>query len=433
MSFDDGMKGPEEAPDGIGSRRALAAWCLYDWANSVFPTLIVTFVFAVYFTQGIAETPEEGTALWGTMTGLTALAVALLAPMIGAVADSGGRRKPWLFVFTAVTVLSAAGLWSAEPGAASVPLTLLLVGLGIFGFEVGMVFYNAMLPSLAPKQMTGRISGWGWGLGYAGGLASLAVALVTLVLPEEPWFGLSKDGAEHLRAVPVLAAVWMAVFAIPLFLWVPDRRPIGNKPLGRAVAEGLATLVKTLRRVKDYGTVWRYLLARMLYTDGLNTLFAFGGIFAAAAFGMEQTEVLFFGIALNVTAGLGAVGFAFLDDFWGSKPVILTSVAAITLIGGAMLLTRNEAVFWALGLALGAFLGPSQAASRTLMAKLAPPGLRTEFFGLYALSGKATAFLGPLLLGWVTVAADSQRWGMATVLVFLVAGWLLLARLKIPD
>lgn len=425
MPLRDGLK------DGWPKKRALAGWFLYDWANSAFPTLIVTFVFAVYFTQAIAETPEKGTALWGTATGLTAFAIAILAPVLGAIADAGGRLKPWIFCFTLLCALATAGLRFATPGADSIPLALLLVGLGIFGFELGMVFYNAMLPKLGPPEKLGRISGWGWGVGYIGGLSALALSLLAFVLPEEPWFGVGTENAANIRAVPVLAGFWILIFALPLFVLTPDRHGSSPPPLA-AARQGLQTLWRTVRELPRYKTVFRYLIARMLYTDGLNTLFAFGGIYAAAAFGMEQKEVLMFGIALNVTAGLGALGFAFLDDSWGSKPVILTAVGAITAIGAGMLLVEDKTLFWGLGLALGAFLGPAQAASRTLMARLAPEEMTTEFFGLYALSGKITAFLGPMLLGWITLATDSQRIGMATVLIFLIAGWLLLAGLRVP-
>ncbi|MEQ8604993.1 MAG: MFS transporter [Marivibrio sp.] len=418
-------------PDPVrADRKAVLGWCLYDWANSAFPTLIATFVFAAYFTQGIAPSKEEGTALWGTMTGLSALAIALMAPVLGAIADFGRRRKPWLGFFTALTALATALLWFAEPSEAWILYALVFAGLGTIGFELGMVFYNAMLPAIAPKAMLGRVSGWGWGLGYIGGLAALGVSFVGFVGADDPWFGVSTENAENIRAVPVVAAVWIAVFCLPIFLLTPDAPPKDALPLRQAARAGLKAVWGTLKRVREYRTIARFLLARMLYTDGLNTLFAFGGIYAAGTFGMAQQEVLIFGASLNVTAGIGALIFAFLDDRWGPKPVIMISVGTITVLGAAMLFVEDKAVFWALGLGLGAFLGPAQAASRSLMADLAPPDLRAEFFGLYALSGKATAFLGPLLVGWVTALAASQRVGMATILIFLVAGLVLMRPLK---
>lgn len=409
--------------------RGIIGWCLYDWANSAFPTLISTFVFATYFTQAVAENPNRGSEDWGFATGIAALAIALTAPVLGAIADRGGRRKPWLAVLTLIGAAATAALWTVRPEPGSVTHALILVALGTMAFELGMVFYNAMLDDVAPKGMTGRISGWGWGLGYIGGLAALAISLVVFVQPDPAYFGLDKSASEHIRAIPVLAGVWMAVFALPLFLFTPDRPGTGISA-ARAVREGLSTLLHTLRRLPYYGTVLRFLIARMLYTDGLNTLFSLGGVFAAAAFGMDTEEVLLFGITLNVTAGLGAAVFAILDDRWGPKPVILISVGAIACIGLAMLLVEDKAVFWALGLGIGIFLGPAQAASRSMMVRLAPPELMTEFFGLYALSGKATAFLGPLLFSAVVAATDSLRLGLATILPFLVAGLLLLWGLR---
>jgi UMF1 family MFS transporter len=291
------------------------------------------------------------------------------------------------------------------------------------------VFYNAMLPELVTKSRLGRLSGWAWGIGYAGGLACLVIALFVFIQPAVPPFGLSKAAAEHVRATALLAAVWFAVFTVPLLLWTPDRPRTGTA-LGPAIRGGVRTLLGTLRHIRSYRACALFLIAQMIYTDGLNTLFAFGGIYAAGTFRMPLDEVLMFGIALNVSAGLGSAAFAWVDDRIGSKTTIAVALIAVILLGAALLLVESKAVFWVLGVALGAFFGPIQAASRTLMAHLAPETMRTEMFGLYALTGKATAFLGPLLLGWATLAFDSQRAGMATVLVFFAVGlWLLL---KVP-
>jgi len=425
---------PGEAGGGgpAADRRGLIAWCFYDWANSPFPTVVVTFVFAAYFTTTLAETPEAGTGLWGQTIALSGLAVALLAPILGALADQGGRRKPWIGGFTALAVLCAAGLWWVEPDPGFALLALVLVGLGNAAFELGQVFYNAMLPEVASARRLGRISGWAWGLGYAGGLVCLALSLVLFIQPEAPIFGLDKDAAEPVRATGPFVALWFAVFALPLFLFVPDP-PASGVPAGQALRQGLATLLATLRGLPRHGQVGRFLLARMIYTDGLNTLFAFGGIYAAGTFGMTFAEILEFGILLNVAAGLGAVGFGWMDDRLGAKPTILVALVGLLVAGVAILVVESQAWFVALGCGIGLFIGPAQAASRSLMARLAPPEVRTELFGLYALSGKATAFVGPALVGWVTVWADSQRAGMATIPVFFLVGLILLWPLKDPS
>jgi UMF1 family MFS transporter len=414
------------------SPAGLIAWAFYDWANSAFPTVIATFVFAAYFTKAVAVDPVAGTAQWGYALSLSGLAVAVLGPLLGAVADHGGRRKPWLALFTSACVVATALLWYTRPLPGDVLWALVLVAVANVAFEMGMVFYNAMLPDLAPADRIGRWSGWGWGLGYAGGLACLAVALVGLVQAENPWFGLDKAQAEPVRATALLTALWFGVFSLPLFLLTPDRAATGL-PIAEAARRGVATLLGTLRRVREYRTALRFLIAHMIYTDGLNTLFAFGGVYAAGTFGMDFQELILFGIALNVTAGLGAALFAFADDRFGPKRVIVIAVAALALLGGALLVVESKALFWAFGLPLGIFVGPAQAASRSLMARLAPADMRTEMFGLYALSGKATAFLGPALLGTVAAAFASQRAGMATILVFFVLGLLVLLPVREPE
>ena len=415
------------------ARRATVAWCFYDWANSAYPTVIVTFVFAAYYVGVVAETPESGTGDWGVAMSLSGLVVAVLAPVLGAIADQGGRRKPWIGLFTGLAVISGALLWwiEPEPEPAFAIAALALVALGNAAFEFGQVFYNAMLPDVASRERLGRISGWAWGLGYAGGLVCLALTLVLFVQPEHPLFGLDKDRAEQVRIAGPFVALWFAAFSWPLFVFTPDR-PGTAPPIGQAVAQGLRTLASTLKSLPRRGQIARFLLARMLYTDGLNTLFAFGGIYAAGTFGMDFEEILIFGILLNVTAGLGAAAFGWVDDIFGAKRTIVIAVAALTFLGALILVVESRSAFVVLGCLIGVFLGPAQSASRTLMARLAPPEIRTELFGLYALSGKATAFLGPALVGGVTVWADSQRAGMATILIFFVAGLVLLWPLREP-
>jgi UMF1 family MFS transporter len=220
-------------------------------------------------------------------------------------------------------------------------------------------------------------------------------------------------------------AVWFAVFALPLFLLVREP-PAPSLPLVAATRAGLRTLAQTLREVRKHRVLMLFLLAQMLYADGLVTLFAFGGIYAAGTFGMALAEVIQFGILLNVTAGLGAACFARLDDRLGARPVIVFSLLALLASGAAAVLVESKTAFWILGALLGVFVGPVQAASRSMVARLAPPDMRGEMFGLLALSGKATAFLGPAALGAATLYFESQRAGMATILLFWLAGLILL-------
>ena len=414
-----------DAVPARASRRALAAWCLYDWANSAFPTVVVTFVFAAYFTEGVAADRDSGTAMWANGQSLSAIMIAILSPCLGAIADRTGRRKPWILGFSLLCILATAGLWFVRPDPGYAMLAIVLVVLGNLGFELGITFYNALLPELVAKEWIGRLSGWAWGIGYAGGLSCLILSLVIFVQADPPRFGLDPAAAEHVRAVAPFAAAWMLLFIWPLFAFVRDV-PRRGPSLLKAVGEGLETLWHTLLRIRDYRDIARFLVANMIYIDGLNTLFSFGGIYAAGQFGMAIDEVLLFGILLNISAGLGAAGFAWLDDFLGAKPTILISLGALILLCSGILLVRDKTLFYALGIGIGIFLGPAQAASRSLMARLAPADMRGEFFGLFALSGRVTSFLGPLLVGWVTYLAASQRVGMAMILPFFIIGALIL-------
>ena len=414
-----------------GDRRALAAWCLFDWANSAFPTIVTTFLFSAYFTDYVAESHAAGQSLWSLANGLAALAVALVSPVLGAIADQGGRRKPWLFVLSLVSVVATAALWFVRPDAGMVVYALVVAGIATLGFELGFTFYNAMLPDLAPSGYLGRLSGWGWGIGYAGGLACLGISLIVFVQPDPSPFGLDRAAAEHVRVVMPFAALWFAVFALPLFLWTPDR-PASRRSVGIIVRGGLAELIETLRQLRRYRMIVRFLIAKMIYMDGLNTLFVVGGTFAAGVIGMNVAEVLLFGILLNVAAGAGAFAFAWVDDRLGAKPTILIALAALMLLGGTALFVDDKLWFYVLATALGVFLGPAQSASRSFMARLAPPAQRTEFFGLYNLAGKVTAPVGPLLVGAVTWLFDSQRAGMAVIIPFFLLGALLLLAVQEP-
>lgn len=411
-------------PHGRGRLQA-AAWALFDWANSPFPTIITTFVFGTYFTKAIAATPEAGTSQWGWAMALAGLLIAALGPLTGAAADRMGRRKPWLAAFSGLCIAATALLWFAAPEPSSVLPVLALVVVATVGFELGMVFYNAMLPDIAPPGMLGRLSGWAWGLGYAGGLAALVVALVVFVQADTPPFGLDKAQAEHVRATAPLVAVWFALFSLPTFLLVPDRAR-GGVGLGDALRRAVGDIRRLWTVFRGHRVLGRFLIARMVYIDGLNTLFAFGGIYAAGTFGLSLEQVIVLGIAMNVTAGLGAAAFGWMDDRAGARATIIAGLLGILVLGGGLLVVEGTTLFWALALPLGLFFGPVQSASRSMVARLAPPDLTTEMFGLYALSGKITAFAGPMVLAAATQIADSQRAGMATILLFVGGGLALL-------
>ncbi|MEI8125804.1 MAG: MFS transporter [Parachlamydiaceae bacterium] len=411
-----------------GSLAALISWALYDWANSAFAAIIQTFVFAAYFVDTLAINPSVGSAQWGSITGLSALIVALISPIFGAIADQSGGRKIWLGVFTSICIIPTALMWFLTPSHENVWSALWLVGIAAVGAEGAYIFYNSMLPELAPPTQVGRWSGWGWGMGYAGGMAALVIALFAFVNGGKAWFPLDISTAEPIRATFLLTAVWYAIFSIPLFIFAP-RSPPSNKPMVKAAVDGVKQLGSFLLEIRKYASIVRFLIAKMLYVDGLATLFAFGGIYAATIFGMTQQEVLEFGISMNVVAGLGAASLAFLDDWFGSKKVIIFSLVGLIIPGTMALWVTEKWEFWTLGLIMCIFVGPVQSSSRALMARVAPVHMRRQMFGFYMLSGKATAFFGPLLYGWVTYLTGSLRLGMSTIIILFILGGLIILSL----
>lgn len=396
---------------------------MYDFANSAFTTLIVTFIYATYFTKAIAADEIVGTALWSRGVTISALTVAILSPLVGALADQSHHRKRYLAGFTLVAILGASLLYLPLPGQTLFALSLFV--LANVAFEMANVFYNAYLPDIAPQGKLGTISGLGWGVGYAGGLSAMALAMVTLVNADPPWFGVTKALGQNIRATNLLVAGWFALFAIPLFLWVPEARPQRPGPQPQAGA-AFREILSSLREVSRYRPVARFLVARLLYNDGLNTIFAFGGIYAAGTFAFTFQEIMVFGIVLNVAAGLGAFLFGYCDDRWGGKRTVLVSLAGLGVAALLAVVTNSRALFWVAGIMIGIFSGPNQSASRSLLARFTPPEKEGEFFGLFAFSGKFAAFLGPLLFGLCTSLFATQRAGVATVLLFFAVGGLIL-------
>jgi UMF1 family MFS transporter len=451
-------------PSGYAPRSAVVGWVLFDWAAQPYFTLVTTFVYAPYFATAMAATPEQGQALWGYATAAAGLVIALCSPVLGAIADAAGGRKPWIAGFGAVLVIGSSTLWLGKPGDAStIPLALLAFAIGTIAVEFATVFNNAMMPTLVPPERLGRLSGTGWATGYVGGLVSLVITLGLLaadpatgktLLGATPLFGLDPALREGDRASGPFSAAWFVVFVLPLFLFTPDQPR--RLPVRIAVRQGLATLSNTLRTLPRHRDTALFLLANMIYADGLVALFAFGGIYAAGTFGWQTIEIGIFGILLTITGTIGAYVGGKLDDRFGPKPVILCSLAILIVVGiGILSVGRDhvgfvipvappapgdglyastaEQVYVLLGLAIGLAAGPMQAASRTLLVRLAPRERVTQYFGLLALSGKVTSFLGPLLVATVTAALASQKAGMAVLIAFFAAGMVLLTRVRVSD
>lgn len=408
----------------------LISWCLFGWASDTFPVLITTFVFSTYFIQHIATDRIVGTYQWANASALAGFIIAFAGPFFGALADQGGSHKRWLAFFTFCCIVSTAFLWFACPAPICTRSSLTLFVIATICLEIALIFYNAYLLILAPQDYIGRISGWGWGMGYLGGIIALVIILYISVLHPVSW--LDSATFEQIRIVGPFSALWFAVFSLPFFLFLPAPPP-KKQALSQGLQAGLQELAKTIRLLSREKNILLFLIGRMIYTDGLNTLFAFGGIYAAGTFQFSFSELLFLGISLNIMAGLGAISLAWLDDALGSKPTILLSLGLLIFFGILLLLTEERLWFWFAALAVSLFVGPVQAASRSLMAHLTPPNKSSAFFGIYALTGRITAFIGPWILGATTLHFHSQRAGMATILLFFLVGWLLLSRVRIAN
>jgi UMF1 family MFS transporter len=441
-------------------RSAVISWIFFDWAAQPYFTLITTFVFAPYFATHVASDAASGQALWGFATAAAGLMIALMSPVLGAIADASGRRKPWIAAFGALLVIGSCLMWFGKPGDVSViPPLLLAYAIATIGVEFATVFNNAMMPSLVPPDKIGRLSGTGWATGYVGGILSLILVLGFLAASPDtgrtlfgfvPLFGLDPLTHQGDRITGPLTGIWFIVFVLPMFLLTPDYP--AKRRMGEALREGLTDLRQTLGELPKRKSMAAFLLANMIYTDGLVSLFAFGGIYAAGTFDWQTLQIGSFGILLAIAGTFGAWLGGKLDDSLGPKRVIagsmlilLSSIVAILLVAkdsilfvkvaapapdGALFSGAAERAYLVLGCLIGAAGGPLQAASRTLLIRLAPHDRIAQYFGLFALTGKITSFVGPLLIGVITAVTESQKAGMAVLVAFFVAGLGLLARVR---
>jgi UMF1 family MFS transporter len=466
---------PGQADVARAPRRARISWMLFDWSAQPYYTLVQTFLFAPYFANAvvnnaacgslIAEGSEKaacGQALWGYAAAVAGLLIAVLSPFLGAVADGRGARKPWM-AFLALIFLAGLGtLWLATPDAPMPTVLLVLLGFvaATLAAELMTVFSNAIMTGLVPKSELGRLSGTGWAVGYFGGLASLALVAGFLVpLPGEaktllgldPLLQLDAATHEGDRITGPFAALWFMIFIIPFFLFVPDKRAVtgAHHPQRSALAE----LWDTIRSLPAMPSLLIFLIARMIYTDGLTAIFTFGGIYGASVFGWGPLELGIFGIVLTLIGAFGALIGGWLDDRVGPKTVIIAALlilivgavgilsvdkthilfqteVAEKIVGSKPFSSSGEQAFLAFAIIVGLVAAPVQAASRSLLARIAPADKITQFFGLFAFSGKVTAFLAPLAVAFATQASGSQRIGMSAILGFLVIGIFLMLFVK---
>ncbi|MEE2658945.1 MAG: MFS transporter [Candidatus Latescibacterota bacterium] len=411
--------------------RAIWAWSFYDFANSSFTTLVVTFIYAAYFADALAPDDFTGTALWSKGVAISGIAVALLSPPLGALADACSCRRLFLLISTALCVLCTVGLFFPVPGEVYQALAWFMVAN--ISFELGSVFYNSFLPEIASADRIGRVSGYGWSFGYVGGLLCMGIAMVGFVNSETPWFGFGTEQGEHYRATNLLVAVWFTVFSLPALLWLRESKCDAQQLSWAIASRSLTRLWATVRKVRGYPQIVRLLIARLFYNDGMVTVFAFGGIYAVTTFQFSFEQLMYFGLTLNVSAGVGAFLFGFVDDRVGARPTIFISLTGLIAASLTAAITENSTVFWVTGIIIGLLSGPAQSASRSMMARFIPNHMESEFFGFYAFSGKATAFIGPLLLGELTLGFGSQRAGISVVVVLLLLGALLLTRVDTAE
>lgn len=434
---------------------------LFDWAAQPFFTVLITFIFGPYFVSRLAADPVAGQAAWGYTITVAGILIAILSPLLGAIADATGRRKPWIAGFAVIKIIALLLLWNAAPGS-SLWLPIICIICAMVAAEFSIVFNDSMMPRLIPAQDIGRVSNIAWGLGYAGGLVVLFSVLLLLagnpqtgktLLGIAPLFGLDATAGEDARITGPYAAIWYALFILPMFLFTPDAGK--GAPLARAINESLRDLKNTLYELNQRRSLLRFLIARMIYQDGVNGLLALGGTFAAGMFAWQTIEMGLYGILLLVVAIGGCVYAGRLDLRLGSKKVVQLSLLCLivatigiistgpgyTLFGlvqlstddsGGLFSTAAEKAYILFGLLIGIAFGPVQASSRSYMARSIDVHEAGKYFGIYALAGRATSFLAPMAVATITMLTDSARLGMIALIVFLLIGYVLLLKVPYP-
>ena len=403
----------------IKNRKEVFAWSLYDFANQPFTTIIVTFIYSAFFVKVIAVNEQEGTFLWTNAIAITAVVVSLLSPILGALADRGGYRKLFLILSTLICALFSILLYFPTQGEVYYALTCFVIAN--ISFEMGSVFCNSYLPDLSNSKNIGRISGYAWGLGFLGGLLALFLSL----------FLFDINNPDEIRKINILVGVWFLLFSIPTFLFVNDKKREKFNKLH--IYSSFHSLKDTFNSISNYRKIYRFLIARLFFNDGLITIFALGGVYAVGTLDFSFEEVMMLGIVLNLCAGVGSFLFGYIEDKIGANKVINISLFILiiaTLIAYHSPDTTNpKEWFWVAGVLLGFMVGPNQSCSRSLMASLTPKEKQNEFFGFFALTGKATSFLGPLLFGIIT-KFHSQQMALWVVVLLLLIGLILFNR---PD
>ncbi|MGO1735388.1 MAG: MFS transporter [Leucobacter sp.] len=435
---------PEESPalgapggglrDQPAPKRTVIAWSLWDWGSAAFQAVVTTFVFTVYLTSGSFGEEADVSVKLGTALSIAGVLIALLAPVFGRLTDAGGRRKQWLGINTGVTIACTALLVLVAPEEQFLILGLVLLAIGNIAFEFAGVSYNSMLTQLATPRTLGRVSGFGWGMGYLGGIVLLTLVLVGFIMPDTGWFGVSADDGWNVRVAMVLCAAWFAVFAIPVFFAVPEVPADDESPV-KGVFSGYRELFRSIRALwRESRQTLFFLIASAVFRDGLAGVFTFAGVIAARSFGFEQQTVIIFAIVANVVSGAATILGGMLEDRFSAKGVMIGSLTAMVMgmILIFVLAPLGAWVFWVFGLIAAIFVGPVQSASRTYLARQIPPGREGEIFGLYATTGRAVSFLAPAAFTVAVALGGSSIYGILGIALVVMVGLLLLIPLREP-
>ena len=400
-------------------------FALYDFANSAFTTIIITFIFATYFAKQIAPNPILGQSYWGWTIGLTGFFVAVLGPFIGSFADKKNKILFFLRFFSILCILFTALLWFAKPSQNYLFYTLIIVGIANFFYELSLIFYNSLLKDISKKKNLGKSSGLGFALGYIGGVIILILSIKLFIDNDNIPFGLSEKESQNIRITAILVSIWFSIFALPFLLFVKQKL----KKIKKSASSNYFDL-KNLIWNKGLKTLGKFLIARMLYADGLNAIIVMGGIFAVGVFNLEIKELLKLSVIMNITAFIGAFVGGLANDRYGSKVVIVISLLGLIFSSTIIILTYSKSLFFIVAAINGLFIGPIQSASRVIITSLLNKENQGKGFGLFATSGKLTSFIGPVLVSTVTFLSGSQRIGFSAAIVLLVAGLIILINIR---
>ena len=426
---------PSLAVGGRIKRRMVLAWGLWDWGSSAYSAVVTSFVFGPYVVRGVVGDAQPGGLTANTWLGISTAAagflVAAIAPVTGQRADAGGHRKRNLAIWSGLVIAVMLAMFTVKNDPSYLWIALVLLATGAVFQEFAVVSYNAMLPQVSTPETVGRVSGFGWAMGYFGGIFLLLICYVGFIAPDVGWFGVTSAGGLNIRAVVVFSAIWFAVFAIPVLMAVPESPP-GPKRRRVAFFASYRLLVNDIKALfkRDRNSV-HFLIASALYRDGLAAIFSFGAILAVSVYGLAQATVLIFGIAANVVAALGALVMGAVEDRIGPKKVIMISLIGLISTSLILLFAHGTTAFWIFGLILTLWVGPAQTSSRAFMARIAPVGREGEMFGLYATTGRAASFLAPALFALFS-GLFTDRVGIVGIALVLLAGAIAMAGVKSP-